>query len=65
MPVIQVNIHKWDVEKKRQLVTKVTSVFEELGVPKELVMIQIREDELENVGVGGLLLIDQAPPGAK
>ncbi|WP_322042339.1 tautomerase family protein [Paraburkholderia sp. J67] len=65
MPVIQVNIHKWDIEKKREMVAKVTNVFTELGVPRELVMIQIREDELDNVGVGGVLLVDQPPPGAR
>lgn len=65
MPVVTVNVHKWHVDKKRKLVAKLTDVFEELGVPRELVIIQIREDEPENVGVGGVLLIDQDPPMAK
>ncbi len=65
MPVVQINTHKWDVERKRELVAKVTDAFVELGVPRELVIIHITEDDPENSAVGGVLMADLPPmPGA-
>ena len=61
MPVIQVSILKGgSVEKKRKLVSKLTEVMVETwGVPKEAVTIHLREDDPENVGVGGVLFVDR------
>ena len=61
MPVIQVNAMKQpDIDKKRQLVHKLTeAIVEAYGVPREAVTIMIKEDELENVGLGGMLALDK------
>jgi 4-oxalocrotonate tautomerase len=61
MPVIQVNALKQpDIDKKRKMVMKLTDVMVEVyGVPRESVVIMIKEDELENVGLGGMLALDK------
>jgi len=61
MPVIQVNALKQpDIEKKRKIVMKLTEVMVEVyGVPRESVVVMIKEDELENVGLGGMLALDK------
>jgi len=61
MPVIQVNALKQpDIDKKRKVVMKLTDVMVEVyGVPRESVVIMIKEDELENVGLGGMLALDK------
>ena len=61
MPVIQVNALKQpDIEKKRKMVMKLTDVMVEVyGVPRESVVVMIKEDELENVGLGGMLALDK------
>jgi 4-oxalocrotonate tautomerase len=61
MPVIQVNALKQpDIEKKRKMVMKLTDVMVEVyGVPRESVVVMIKEDELENVGLGGVLALDK------
>ena len=61
MPVIQVNALKQpDIDKKRKMVMKLTDVMVEVyGLPRESVVIMIKEDELENVGLGGMLALDK------
>lgn len=61
MPVIQVNALKQpDIDKKRKMVMKLTDVMVEVyGVPKESVTIMIKEDDPENVGIGGVLALDK------
>jgi len=61
MPNITVSVMRQsDVDKKRRLVAKLTEVIvESYGVPKEAVTVEIRENEPENVGVGGVLLADR------
>ncbi len=61
MPVIQVNALKQpDVNKKRQLVARLADVMVEVyGVPRESVIVMIKEDEPENVGLGGVLALDK------
>jgi len=61
MPVIQVNALKQpDIDKKRKMVMKVTDVMVEVyGVPRQSVVVMIKEDELENVGLGGMLALDK------
>jgi 4-oxalocrotonate tautomerase len=61
MPVIQVNVMKQpDIDKKRKLVTKLTdAIVESYGVPREAVIVTIKEDEPENVGLGGMLALDK------
>lgn len=61
MPFIQVNVLKQpDIEKKKQLVAKLTDAMVEVyGVPREAVIVSIKEDEPENVGFGGVLGIEK------
>jgi 4-oxalocrotonate tautomerase len=61
MPFIQVNIVKQpDIEKKKKLVAKLTdAVVETYGVPREAVTVALKEDELENIGFGGVLGIEK------
>jgi 4-oxalocrotonate tautomerase len=61
MPILQVNVMKQpDVEKKRKLVAKLTDALVEVyGAPRETVVVMIKEDDLENVGIGGILVMDR------
>jgi 4-oxalocrotonate tautomerase len=61
MPVIQVNVLKQpDIEKKKKLVAKLTDVMVDVyGVPRESVVVMLKEDELENVGLGGVLALEK------
>ena len=61
MPVIQVNAFKQpDIDKKRRLVAKLADIMVELyDVPRESVTVMIKEDEPENVGIGGMLALDK------
>jgi len=61
MPTIRVDGPKiTDLDKKRKLVKKLTDVASEIyGIDKERFVIILRENEPENVGVGGELLIDR------
>jgi 4-oxalocrotonate tautomerase len=61
MPVILVNALKQsDVDKKRRLVAKITDAMVDIyGVPREAVIVAIKEDEPENVGIGGVLALDK------
>ena len=52
-----------DLEKKRALVREVTdSVSKAFGLPKETIVIVLKENLPENVGVGGCLLVDRRKP---
>jgi len=61
MPVILVNALKQpDIDKKRRLVAKITDAMVDVyGVPREAVIVAIKEDEAENVGLGGVLVLDK------
>jgi 4-oxalocrotonate tautomerase len=61
MPVIQVNVIKQpDIEKKKKLVAKLTDVMVDVyEVPRESVIVMLKEDELENVGLGGVLAFEK------
>lgn len=49
-----------DLEKKRKLVEKVTeAAVEAYGLPKEAIVVIIKENPPENVGVGGKLIADR------
>ena len=49
-----------DVEKKRKLIQDITkAATEAYGIPKEAMVIVIKENSSENVGVGGELLADK------
>jgi len=58
MPVIRVDGPKIDLEQKRQLVKKLTDAAVEVyGI--EHIIVLIRENPLENVGLSGQLIADR------
>lgn len=49
-----------DVEKKRALVQEMTdAATKAYGLPRETIVVLIKENTPENVGVGGKLIIDR------
>ena len=59
MPVITVEAASLDMEQKRRLAGELTSVAAEiLGMPKETIYVFLKENPLENIGVGGKILSD-------
>jgi len=49
-----------EVEKKRSFVQELTdAAIRAYGLPKEAIIVLIRENSPENVGVGGKLIIDR------
>ncbi|SCY34428.1 4-oxalocrotonate tautomerase DmpI [Alkaliphilus peptidifermentans] len=60
MPFISFDGPKLTKEQKENLVKGLTEVSSEvLKMPKEIISIVIRENEAENVGVGGELLVNR------
>lgn len=60
MPVIRVDGPKIDTDKKRELVKRLTEAAAEIyGMDKEHIIVLIRENAPENVGVGGTLIADR------
>ncbi|HIE50504.1 MAG TPA: 4-oxalocrotonate tautomerase [Armatimonadetes bacterium] len=61
MPLITVDGPRLaEVERKRQLVEKLTQAAVEVyGLPKEAIIVLIRENAPENVGVAGQLIADR------
>lgn len=59
MPSITMELVKMSREKKAQLVAEVTeSTARIMNLPKETIYVFIKENDPENVGVGGTLLPD-------
>ena len=49
-----------DVDKKRILVEEITeAATKAYGLPRETIVVLIKENAPENVGVGGKLIIDR------
>jgi len=60
MPTITVEGPRIEVEKKRQLVKRLTDAASEVyGIDRKHIIVLIRENLPENVGVGGELLADR------
>ncbi len=60
MPVITVEAASLDMEQKRRLAEELTSVAASiLGMPAETIYVFLKENALENIGVGGKLLKDR------
>jgi 4-oxalocrotonate tautomerase len=60
MPHISIQGPALPLEKKRELVQKMTEVASDVyQIPKEKFMIHIQEFPRENTGSGGMLLIDK------
>lgn len=59
MPSITMELVKMSKEKKAQLVKEVTeSTTRITGLPEHVIFVFIKENDPENVGVGGVLLPD-------
>lgn len=59
MPSITMELVKMSKEKKAQLVKEITESTSRLtGLPQQAIFVFIKENEPENVGVGGVLLLD-------
>ena len=49
-----------DIDKKRILVEELTdAATKAYGLPREVIVVLIKENSPENVGVGGKLIIDR------
>lgn len=60
MPCITIDGPRLDVAKKRELVRDVTEIAVKVyGMPKEAMVVILKENLPENVGIGGDLLIDK------
>lgn len=62
MPIIIVEGPPRDVETKRRLVEQFTTIFKEIyGYPQDFshISVIIRENNPENIGTNGKLLIDK------
>ena len=60
MPSITMELAPLSKEKKAQLVKEVTeSTSRATGLPPESIFVFIKENPLENIGVGGKLLSDK------
>ncbi len=52
-----------DIEKKRELAKAVTdAATRAYGLPRETIVVVIKENPPENVSVGGTLIIDRQKP---
>jgi len=62
MPHISVEGPALSLDKKRELVQKMTQIASEIyEIPKDKFMIHILEFQKENTGSGGVLLSDKKP----
>ncbi|MFC1672265.1 4-oxalocrotonate tautomerase DmpI [Planctomycetota bacterium] len=61
MPIISVDGPRVeDVDKKREFVSCVTEAAVNLyGLPKQAIVVLLRENTPDNVGVGGELIVDR------
>ncbi|MGI6705698.1 MAG: 4-oxalocrotonate tautomerase DmpI [Clostridia bacterium] len=57
MPTIRVDASKMTKEMKAELIAKLTrTAHEVLGIPEQAFTVYIRENDRDNIGVGGKLL---------
>jgi 4-oxalocrotonate tautomerase len=64
MPCITIDGPRLEIAKKRELVREVTeAAVKAYGLPKEAMVVILKENLPENVGVGGELLIDKVKGG--
>jgi len=60
MPIVTIQARALPVEKKRDLVAKVTDVVEDAyQLPREAITVLIQEYPAENIGVAGQLISDR------
>ena len=64
MPCITIDGPRLEIAKKRDLVRVVTeAAVKAYSLPKEAMVVVLKENLPENVGVGGELLIDKGTSG--
>jgi len=64
MPCITIDGPRLELARKRELVREVTeAAVKAYGLPKEAMVVVLKENLPENVGVGGELLIDKGASG--
>ncbi|HTX54493.1 MAG TPA: 4-oxalocrotonate tautomerase DmpI [Candidatus Baltobacteraceae bacterium] len=55
-----------DLAKKRELVRTVTdAAVKAFGLPRQTIVILLKENPPENVAIGGELLVDRTPEGRR
>ena len=60
MPVINLEGTKLSKEQKSELVKELTSLAAKImNIPKQAFVVLIKENDKENIGVGGQLLADK------
>ncbi|WP_026476410.1 4-oxalocrotonate tautomerase DmpI [Alkaliphilus transvaalensis] len=60
MPYISLDIGKLTTEQKNALIKAFTEATVEIAkVPPEAVLMMIKENELDNIGVGGISLAEK------
>jgi 4-oxalocrotonate tautomerase family enzyme len=63
MPSVDVEGPPIDIEKKRELVAEVTKAlkraYKEFGFIDDTMIVRIKENQPQNVGIGGILVIDR------
>lgn len=63
MPIVTIAARALPVEKKRELVRKITDLCcEAYGLPPETITVLIQEYPHENIGVAGKLIADRETP---
>jgi 4-oxalocrotonate tautomerase len=66
VPTIQFDGPKMTVEQKKDLVASFSEAASRVtGIPKQAFVVYIRENDPENVGVGGELLLERKKREAK
>lgn len=60
MPVITLEAGKLNADQKRQLVKEFTETASKvMEVPEQAFIVLLKENEMENIGVGGALLSER------
>lgn len=60
MPVITLEAGKLNTDQKRQLVRELTDTAAKvMNIPEQAFFVYIKENELDNIGVGGELLSER------
>jgi 4-oxalocrotonate tautomerase len=60
MPVITLEAGKLNTDQKRQLVKEFTETASKvMEVPEQAFIVLLKENEMENIGVGGALLSER------
>lgn len=63
MPIVTIHARALSIERKRDLVRKITDlVSEAYQLPPETITILIQEYPMENIGVAGELIADRISP---